>query len=194
MRGLEQIGWLYDGVMSIGDRFGLRDWRRWLVRGAYGRTLEVGVGTGRNLPLFTSEARVIGLEPTRDVLHRARRRLPGVRLVVGRAEAMPFREGVFDTVVTSLVFCSVGDVPRGLSEVRRVLAPHGKLRMLEHVRSTNRLWSLVQDGIQPLWTRLTGGCHPNRRTEEAVTAAGFEIEAMGRAAQGTLRRFSAHKS
>jgi len=116
---------------------------------------------------------------------------PGVPLVRARAEALPFRDGAFDTVVSGLVFCSVGDVARGLAEVRRVLKPGGMLRMLEHVRSRRPFAAWLQDRTQPAWTWFTGGCHPNRATEAAVAAAGFEIEAETRRASGSMRRFVA---
>jgi len=192
MRGIEQIPWLYDGLMSLQDRLGLRRWRRWLAGGAGGRVLEVGCGTGRNLPLYGSGAAlVVGIDPAHAAVRTARRRAPGVPLVVARAEALPFRAGAFDTVVSGLVFCSVADPMRGLGEVRRVLAPGGSLRMIEHVRSRRPLVAKLQDLVQPVWTRVQGGCHPNRDTERSVEAAGFSIEAEGRRERGVMRRFTA---
>ena len=191
MRGVEQIPWLYDACCALIERFGLGRWRRWLVGGAAGRTLDVGCGTGRNLPLFDARARVIGLDPTRDSLLAARRRAPGVPLIQGDAQALPFRDGVFDTVVSGLVFCSVPDPARGLAEVKRVLRPGGTLRMLEHVRAAGGLKARVQDRWQPLWTRLSGGCYWNRETERTVEAAGFAIDAATRRARGDMRRFVA---
>jgi ubiquinone/menaquinone biosynthesis C-methylase UbiE len=191
MRGVEQIPWLYDAYCSLVERFGLERWRRWLVTGAAGRTLDVGCGTGRNLPFFDAGARVVGLDPAPDSLWAARRRAPGVRLVQGDAQALPFRDGVFDTVVSGLVFCSVPDPARGLAEVKRVLVPGGTLRMLEHVRATGRLRARFQDRCQPLWTRLTGGCRWNRETERTVEAAGFRIDPSTRRAKGDMRRFVA---
>jgi len=170
---------------------GLARWRAWLTGGARGLTLDVGCGTGRNLPRFGAAVRAIGLDPSAEVLRRARRRAPRVPLVQGRAEALPFRDGAFDTVVSGLVFCSVGEPTRGLVEVRRVLRRGGEIRMLEHVRSGRPWTARIQDWIQPCWTRVSGGCHPNRDTEHAVEAAGFTIEPTTRRAQGTLRRFSA---
>jgi ubiquinone/menaquinone biosynthesis C-methylase UbiE len=120
-----------------------------------------------------------------------RRRAPSVPLVVGRAEALPFRDGVFDTVLSALVFCSVDDPQGGLTEVRRVLRPPGRLRMLEHVRSPVPWRARLQDLIQPLWTQAAGGCRPNRDTEATVERAGFQIEAHGRRARGSNRLFSA---
>jgi len=191
MRGVEQIPWLYDAVCALVERFGLGRWRRRLVEGAQGRTLDVGCGTGRNLPLYAAGLRVIGLDPTWDALDKARRRAPGASLVQGDAQALPFRDGVFDTVVSGLVFCSVPDPARGLAEVKRVLRPAGALRMLEHVRATRAWKARFQDRWQPLWTRITGGCHWNRDTERAVEAAGFRIDAATRRAKGEMRRFVA---
>jgi ubiquinone/menaquinone biosynthesis C-methylase UbiE len=191
MRGVEQIPWLYDAVCAFYEWTGLGRWRRWLTAGARGRTLDLGCGTGRNLPLFLPGTRVIGLDPTWDVLVRARRRAPAVPLVQGSAEALPFRAGAFETVVSGLVFCSVPDPGRGLAEVRRVLRPGAALRMLEHVRSESPWKARLQDRMQPFWSRFTGGCHPNRDTERLVERAGFVIEAEGRRARGDLRRFAA---
>jgi ubiquinone/menaquinone biosynthesis C-methylase UbiE len=191
MRGLEQIPWLYDACCAVIERLGLGRWRRWLVSGAQGRTLDLGCGTGRNLPLFDARTRVIGLDPAREPLIAARRRAPRVTLVQGDAQALPFRDGVFDTIVSGLVFCSVPDPARALAEVKRVLAAGGTLRMLEHVRATGRLMARMQDRYQPVWTRLSGGCHPNRETERTVEAAGFRIDAATRRAKGDMRRFVA---
>jgi ubiquinone/menaquinone biosynthesis C-methylase UbiE len=191
MRGLEQIPWLYDAMCAVCERAGLARWRRWLVDGARGLTLDVGWGTGRNLPLYRHGVGVIGLDPARASLERARRRAPHTRLVCGSAEALPFHDDTFDTVVSGLVFCSVPDARRGLIEVRRVLRPDGRLRMLEHVRSTRPWKATLQDRLEPLWVRLSGGCHPNRDTEGLVEGSGFVIEADGRRSRGDMRRFSA---
>ncbi len=191
MAGLEQIPWLYDALCTVMERTGLGRWRRWLVEGARGRTLDLGTGTGRNLPLYRTDVRVVGVEPAWAPLRRARRRAPAVPLVRARAEALPFRDGVFDTVVGGLVFCSVADPGQGLAEVRRVLRPDGALRALEHVRSLAPWKARLQDAVQPFWTRLTGGCHPNRDTERTVEEAGFRIEPGGRRAKGDMRRFAA---
>jgi ubiquinone/menaquinone biosynthesis C-methylase UbiE len=110
-------------------------------------------------------------------------------LVRASAEALPFREGAFDTVVSSLVFCSVPRPEVGLAEVKRVLAPAGTLRMIEHVRSETTVGGAFDDLIQPVWTKVAGGCHPNRRTEATVEAAGFELSE--RRANGSMRRFVA---
>jgi len=191
MRGVEQIPWLYDAICACSEWRGLLRWRRWVVDGARGRTLDLGCGTGRNLPLFPPAVRAVGLDPSLPSLQRARRRAPGVPLVQASAEALPFRDGSFDTVVSGLALCSVPDPARGLAEIRRVLRPGGSLRALEHVRSTIPWRARVQDAIQPAWTWFAGGCRPNRDTERAVEAAGFVIEPEGRRRQANMRRFAA---
>jgi len=195
VRGVEQIPWLYDTAMVLLEKTGLGRWRAWLAGGvSQGRALDLGCGTGRNFALYGKAARAIGLDPCQASLLKARRRTPGVPLVRARAEALPFRDGAFDTVVSGLVFCSVGDVPRGLAEVRRVLRPGGILRMLEHVRASGRVAAWLQDRTQPAWTWFTGGCHPNRDTEAAVRAAGFEIDPASYRARGDMRRFESRPS
>jgi ubiquinone/menaquinone biosynthesis C-methylase UbiE len=191
MRGVEQIPWLYDALCALCEATGLARWRRWLVDGARGRVLDVGCGTGRNLPLLPAGTRAVGLELSWNAVQRARRRAPRVPLVVGSAEALPFRDGAFDTVLSGLVFCTVPDPHQGLREVRRVLRSDGELRMLEHVRSTRAWKARLQDLLQPAWTAIAGGCHPNRETECAVEAAGFRIEHDSRRAKADMRRFAA---
>lgn len=189
MRGFEQIPGLYDAILAVAEWTGLKRWRRWLCDGARGRVLDLGCGTGRDLPFLPRDT--VGIDPALDPLRRARRRGPAARLVQARAEALPFRDRIFDTVVSGLVFCSVDDPARGLVEVRRVLAPGGTLRMLEHVRSERPWRARVQDLIQPAWTRVAGGCHPNRDTERTVEAAGFAIDPATRRARGNMRQFVA---
>ncbi len=189
MRGFEQVPWLYDAACTLLERTGLGRWRRRLCEAARGRVLDVGCGTGRNLPLLPPGT--VGIDPALDPLLRARKRAPLARLVQARAEALPFRPGVFDSVVSGLVFCSVDDPARGLAEVRRVLGPGGTLRMLEHVRSQHPRWARWQDRLQPMWTRVSGGCRPNRDTERTVETAGFLIEAATRRARGNMRRLVA---
>jgi ubiquinone/menaquinone biosynthesis C-methylase UbiE len=191
LRGIEQVPGLYDAGLRILEATGLGRWRSWLVSGATGRVLDLGCGTGRNLPLYGTGARPFGLDPCPEVLRAARGRAPSVPLVLGAAERLPFRPGSFDTVVSGLVFCSVAEPARALAEVRRVLALEGTLRMLEHVRATSRLHAWLQDAAQPFWTRFTGGCRPNRDTEGAVRAADFRIDEGSCRASGPMRRFVA---
>jgi ubiquinone/menaquinone biosynthesis C-methylase UbiE len=191
VRGLEQIPWLYDFGLSILERGSLGRWRRWLVEGTRGRTLELGAGTGRDLPLYPAGQPVIALDPHPENIAAARARAPSVPHVRARAEALPFRDGAFETVVSSLVFCSVDDPAAGLAEIRRVLAPGGQLRMMEHVRAHGRLHAWLQDRAQPAWTWLTGGCRPNRDTERLVRESGFRVDPSSRRGRGIFVRFEA---
>lgn len=191
LRGIEQVPALYDAGVALLEATGLGRWRRWLTSGAEGRVLDLGCGTGRNLPFLAAASRPVGLDPCMETLRAARRRSPGTPLVLGAAERLPFRAAVFDTVVSGLVFCSVEEPLRALGEVRRVLVPAGTLRMLEHVRATVSLHALLQDALQPLWTRVTGGCRPNRDTESTVRKARFRIDESSLRANGILRRFVA---
>ena len=95
MRGVEQIPWVYDAMLATYEALGLRRWRGWLVKGAKGRTLDIGCGTGRNLPLYDDSVQVVGLDPAMDSLRKARQRAPHVPLVRASAHALPFREACF---------------------------------------------------------------------------------------------------
>jgi len=191
MRGVEQIPWLYDLLIRLFPR--LAHWRATLLAQAHGRTLEIGCGTGLGLCQLAQHVdQLWGIDPSADSLRRAKARVPSAALAIATAEHLPFPDNAFDCVVSSLVFCSVNDPQRGLAEIRRVLAPGGQLLMLEHVQAKGRLTARALDVIQPLWTGMTGGCHPNRHTEETVRAAGFTIDPDAYLARGVMRRFIAH--
>jgi ubiquinone/menaquinone biosynthesis C-methylase UbiE len=143
-----------------------------------GQVLELGAGTGANLPHYRDADRVTAAEPDPAM----RRRLTGklgqaavpVRVVADPAESLGYPAASFDAVVSTCVLCSVTDPDRALREVRRVLRRDGQLLLIEHVRGPGRLgrW---QDRLAPLWSRWAVGCHPNRDTEAALRAAGFAI-------------------
>jgi ubiquinone/menaquinone biosynthesis C-methylase UbiE len=190
VRGIEQIPWLYDLQCALVERYGLRRWREWVVGGARGLSLDLGCGTGRNLPLFRGA--VVGVDVSAEALSRARRRAPGALLVRATIEALPFRDRAFDTVVSGLVLCSVPHPDRALAQARRVLKDDGELRLLEHVRSQTPWKARMQDRITRLWAFVTGGCHPNRDTEAAVARAGFGV--VERRAKNDMRRLAARKA
>jgi len=191
MPGLDQIPWCYDLGLWLAELGGFGRWRRWLPGGAAGRTLDLGTGTGRNLPHLPPDARAVAVDPHPQNLAAARRRAPAVALVRARAEALPFKAGAFDTVLSGMVLCSVDDPEASLREIRRVLAPDGTFRLIEHVRSASPLGGRWQDLVQPAWTWAAGGCRPNRETERTVLAAGFEVDPASRHASGTWRRLVA---
>ncbi len=158
-----------------------------------GDVLEIGVGTGASFSYYPDDARVIAIEPDPYMIERAHKRLAkegntNIQLRQAAAEELPFDDASFDHVVASLVFCSVRDQAQAFAEVRRVLRPDGTFRFWEHIRNDDsRFWGTVQDAITPIWRWVGAGCHPNRRTQQAIEDAGLHIEWVEkfRAAPGT---------
>ena len=151
---------------------------------AYGLVLEVGAGSGLNFPFYTPGRveRVEAVEPDAAMLAYARRRRASapvpITLTQASVEALPFSDALFDSVVVTLVFCSVADPARGFHEIKRVLKPGGTLLLLEHVRADTRIPARIQDALVPLTRRLFGNCHWNRDTARTVRDAGFQITRM----------------
>ena len=174
---------LYDFIMKGPEAAGLTDWRRELLAHAQGRILEIGPGTGVNLPLYPRSAEdLVALEPNTAMAERMDQRTYAgsgdVRIVEGYAHDIPFEDESFDTVVTTLVLCSVRDPVETLRELKRVLRPRGQLLYLEHVAAPEQGLRKWQDRVDPIWNRITGDCHLNRRTTEHLVAAGFEVEEL----------------
>lgn len=170
---------VYDRLNTSMERGFMRDVRQELVGGARGRLLEIGCGTGASFPYYGSNRDLVATEPDPHMLERARRRATELGLAIqieqAAAEELPFDDRSFDTVICTLVLCTVRDPARALAEVKRVLRPGGELRFCEHVRLRNRIGALVQDAISPLWQLIAAGCHPNRDTGRTIREAGFEI-------------------
>lgn len=170
----------YDTFMSGTENAGLREHRRRLLADARGRVLEIGGGTGANLPFYGPEVEeVVVTEPEEPMARRLEHRLAGsprpARLVRAPAEQLPFEDASFDTVVSTLVLCTVGDQDRALSEVRRVLKPGGQLLFLEHVRSDDPKLARWQDRLNGVQRRIGHGCNCNRDTLSTVKGGGFEV-------------------
>ena len=170
---------LYDPISASMERRWMGGRRRRLLAGARGAVLEIGGGTGANLAHYRNVDRVTIAEPDRFMRNRIGPKLEEARVPVqvsaAGAEALPYPDGSFDTVVSTLVLCTVLDQEAALDEVRRVLRPGGRLLFIEHVRAAGSA-ARWQDRLEPLWRRLLGGCHPNRDTVAAIEEAGFEIE------------------
>ena len=158
-------------------------YRQRVVQDAHGRVLEIGVGSGLNLPLYGERVRrVTGLDPSPRLLSMARRAQAGSRvpfeLIEASAEAIPLANESIDTVVSTWTLCSIPDALAALREMRRVLRPAGELRFIEHGRAPEATVRLWQDRLTPAWKRLAGGCHLNRPIRELLEDAGFRVERM----------------
>jgi ubiquinone/menaquinone biosynthesis C-methylase UbiE len=170
---------LYDTATRPLESAVLAPRRKALLADLTGEVLEIGAGTGASLPHYRSASKVVAAEPylaMRTRLSRALDRcIVPVELSGAAAEDLPFSAERFDAVVAICVLCSVRDPDQALAEARRVLQHGGRLIVLEHVRGEGRLadW---QDRITPLWSRLAGGCQPNRNLKEAIERAGFVFE------------------
>jgi SAM-dependent methyltransferase len=170
----------YDFFMDRIDQAGAAEHRRRLVEEAGGEVLEIGAGTGKNLPLYRAAEQVVALDPDPAMRARAQNaavleaRVP-VEVAQGDAMALSFPDASFDTVVFSLVLCTVLDLEQALSEARRVLRPGGSLRFYEHVRAADPRLARWQDRLERPWGWVGRGCHPNRDTVAAVAAAGFIV-------------------
>ncbi len=177
---------LYDLIMKGPEAAGVTEWRRQLLAKAGGRILEIGPGTGVNLPLYPASAgELVALEPNAAMAERMDQHTYAgsgdLRFVQGYAHDIPFEDESFDTIVATLVLCSVPDPRETLLELKRVLRPSGRLLFLEHVAALEEGLQKWQDRVDPIWNRITGDCHLNRRTADHLCAAGFEIEELERA-------------
>jgi ubiquinone/menaquinone biosynthesis C-methylase UbiE len=160
----------------------LRPYRQRVIGAAEGRVLEIGIGSGLNLRFYgASVAGVVGLDPSPRLLARAQKtaiRTPApVTFIKGSAEAIPLEDASVDTVVTTWTLCSVLDAPAALAEMRRVLAPAGRLLFVEHGRSPDARVCWWQD-LAPIWKRIGGGCHLNRPIADLINGAGFQLERL----------------
>ncbi len=186
-RRYERRARFYDLFESPMDLMGGRRRRRRVISGARGRTLEVGIGTGRNLPDYPPGVDVVGIDVSPAMLARARRRAAafgrdhggGPVLDVADVAQLPFSDDTFDTVTATCVFCSVADPLQGLREVRRVVRPEGRVLLLEHVRPRSRLGGWLADRFNRVARALLGP-NVNRRTEDTVSAAGLDIVTVRR--------------
>ncbi|MFC4565544.1 class I SAM-dependent methyltransferase [Nocardiopsis mangrovi] len=189
----------YDAAMTRVERLLFGDGRAWACSRATGRTLDVGAGTGLNLPLYPAGVRLtaIDLSPAMLAVARARSAELGIDadLRVADAERLPFDDAAFDTVVCTLALCSVPDVDLALAEMRRVLRAGGRLVLLDHVRPTLAPLRWLLLAIQWSMNRIEPGNGEQMMRRPLVNARelGFEIEERHRAKGGAVERVSARK-
>ena len=158
-------------------------YRERVIGAAEGRVLEIGIGSGLNLPFYRSQVlEVLGLEPVPRLVAMARGAASGaavpVRLIEGSAEEIPLDDRSIDTVVTTWTLCSIPQAARALGEMRRVLKPGGRLLFVEHGQAPDAGVRRWQDRITPLWRRVSGGCHLNRPIRTMVEGAEFRLDRL----------------
>lgn len=161
----------------------LGPYRQRAIGAADGRVLEIGVGSGLNLPLYGSGASgVCAIDPSPELLEVARRRIAEavvpVWLLRASGEQLPFGDASFDTVVMTWTLCSIPHPIAALGEMRRVLKPTGKLTFVEHGLSPEPGVARWQHRLTPLWKRVSGGCHLDRKMDELIRAAGFRLDGV----------------
>jgi len=181
---------VYDAVMWPFERAAIGAWRRRLAARARGRVLEVGSGTGAQLPWYAPGTDVTALEPDAGMrgrlVRRAAQAAARVRVVAGVAEALPFPDDSFDAVVSAFALCTVADPAAALAELRRVLVPGGTLLLLEHVHLPWEPGRRLQSAAAPAWAAAAGGCRLDRDTLRIAVEAGFGVERLSEHAAGWI--------
>lgn len=172
---------IYDRGLQATEEAGLREMRRETLADASGRTLDLGAGTGANADLFPAAvSELVLVEPDPHMLKKLQAKLEGsgegVTAIQAPAEDLPFADSSTDTVVFTLVLCTVPDPGAALEEAARVLRPGGKLLFVEHVRSRDSDLARWQDRLEKPWRFLADGCHCNRDTVSLIEASPFELE------------------
>jgi ubiquinone/menaquinone biosynthesis C-methylase UbiE len=171
---------MYDRVMAGTEKAALRGHRESLLGAVSGRVLEIGGGTGANLPFYGSAVQELVItEPEEPMARRLEAKLAGfslpARVVRAPAEDLPFEDASFDFVVSTLVLCTVDDQTRALAQIHRLLKPGGRLIFLEHVLSDQPGLARWQNRLEGVQTRIGHGCHPNRDTLQGIRDAGFAV-------------------
>jgi len=172
---------LYDPFLWVAERAGLRAHRKELLSRARGCTVEIGGGTGLNLPYYPDDLdELVLIEPDAAMRARLEQRLSRsgrrVRLVDAPAERLPFADGSVDTVVSTFMLCTVDAPDLALREIARVMRPDGQLLFIEHVRSESPTLAYWQDRLAGPWRRFAQGCRCNRATAELIMTCGLELE------------------
>lgn len=175
---------LYDTVMKPMEKRGFLDIRKNLIHKAHGIVLEIGSGTGVNFPYYINVDKITAIEPNPFMSERSSTKIKDshmpIEVITASAERLPFDDNTFDTVVGTLVFCTIPDPQKALSEIRRVCKPEGKLLLFEHVKVNDSLLGTFQEWLTPIWKCICDGCHLDRDSLEFVKQAGFKVTAVKR--------------
>ncbi|GAE91108.1 SAM-dependent methyltransferase [Gracilibacillus boraciitolerans JCM 21714] len=167
----------YDTIMQPFEKNRFKKVRENLIRQATGDILEIGAGTGINFQYYKKDCIITAIEPDQAMRQLAFKRIGDRQITIHneKAQSLPFEDQSFDTVVATLVFCTISDPEQALTEILRVLKPGGKALFFEHVRVGHPVIGPIQDILTPVWKRIAGGCHLNRDTEQLITDAGLLV-------------------
>ncbi|MGN7297019.1 class I SAM-dependent methyltransferase [Ferdinandcohnia sp. SAFN-114] len=170
---------LYDFFMKPLEKRKFISIRRRLLKKATGQVLELGSGTGINFPLYQNVQSVTAIEPnplmTERAVNNKSQAIVPIDIVQAGAENLPFEDETFDTLVATLVFCTIPDAEKAILEMKRVCKPNGTILMFEHVKMRNPFLSKLQDWLTPAWKKVCDGCCLNRETEKLVSQNGLKI-------------------
>lgn len=195
-RRYDRVAWRYDFLEAPMEKMFFSRLRKDLLREVKGEVLDVGVGTGKNLPYYPKGIELTGVDISSRMLEKARKRAEmigiDVDLQVMDVEELPFPDKSFDNIVVTFVFCSVSDPVKGLRELGRVLKDDGTILMLEHVRSENRVIGTLMDWLNPL-ARWLFGPNINRRTVANMEAAGLEVVSVESRGPKILKKIVARR-
>jgi ubiquinone/menaquinone biosynthesis C-methylase UbiE len=184
----------YDWVEGVPEVLGVNRLRQRIMQRANGKVLEVAIGTGKNLPYYPSGCRIIGVDTSTEMLAIARKRASPLQLelslLLANAEALPFSDETFDTVVSSLSTCTFPDPVTALKEMARVCRPTGKVLLLEHGRSNREWLARFQDRTADRHAKQLG-CHWNRNSLDLVRRAGLKIKKVQRVFFGIFHQIEA---
>jgi ubiquinone/menaquinone biosynthesis C-methylase UbiE len=193
---MDRLAPTYDRAMSFNERLLFGGGREWVCAQAYGDVLEIAIGTGRNLPFYPRDMRLTGIDLSAAMLTIARERAAELGIDIdlrqGDAQALPYPDGSFDTVVCTVSLCTIPDDQRAVQEVKRVLRPGGLFLLLEHVRSPLPPVRVVQRVLDH-FTVPREGDHQLREPLDHLRAEGFEILKLERKKLGIVERVAARK-
>jgi ubiquinone/menaquinone biosynthesis C-methylase UbiE len=169
----------YDTFMGPLEKRSFKKIRINLLSKASGKVLELGSGTGINFPLYHSLESVTAIEPSAYMIERSlqkkQKSLIPIEIVHASAEKLPFPDNTFDTVIGTLVFCTIPNVEKAIEEMKRVCKPEGRILLFEHVRMENSILAHLQDWLTPFWKKICDGCCLNRNTVQVLKENGLEI-------------------
>lgn len=170
---------LYDIAMKPFEKSRFYLIRKSIAGNARGTVLEIGSGTGINFPFFRKADSVAAIEPDEAMRRRSQQRAATakvpIRTYAAKAEALPFGDDIFDSVVATLVFCTIPEPEKALLEIRRCAKKNATLYFFEHVRMNQKPLGTLQDAMTPLWKKVAGGCHLNRATLKLIRKSGLKV-------------------